>query len=78
MKPRTIKKHLKRLRVECIEGTDDLVLKRVAYEMETAIRRVTERMVAWPSLSDLAKGAAALIRTEFELERRARAAKDQP
>lgn len=70
MQPKTIKKHLKQLRAECIEQTDDLVLKRVAYEMECAIRRVTERTVGWPSLSDLARGAAHLIRTEMKLEQK--------
>ena len=62
---RRIKQELKRLRAECIDGQSDAVLKRIAYEMETAIRYATERTVGWPNLVDLAREAARLIRQEL-------------
>lgn len=61
MTNKTIKRHLKNLRKNCIEGTDDPILKEVAYAMETAVRRVTEKVVGWGSLEEEANRAAAAI-----------------
>jgi hypothetical protein len=67
MHPKTIKKHLKQLRRECIDNEKaDLILQRIAYEMEQAVRRVTESgLVGWPSLSQQAREGAALLRKEL-------------
>lgn len=68
MTPRTIKKHLRLLREECIEGTDDVILKRVAYAMEMAVRRCTEKVVGWDSLADEARKEASLLAHELQLK----------
>jgi len=70
MTQKTIRKHLKRLRAECIDNEQDVVVKRIAYEMECAIRRVTERTVGWPSLPELARQAAQMLKNELKLEAR--------
>lgn len=66
MTKETIRRHLRKLRAECIDDCDDLVVKRVAYEMECAIRRVTERTRGWPDLPTMARQAAQLIRNELK------------
>jgi hypothetical protein len=43
----------------------DEVTVRIAYEMHTAVRRVTEPMVGWPSLAKLAEGAADLLKAQM-------------
>lgn len=68
MAPSTRRKHLRELR-RFIDDTDDFIEKRIAYEMETAIRRVTEDVVQWPSLVEQAKGAAAMLRNEIHQDR---------
>lgn len=65
MHPKTVKKHLKQLREECIDGVSDPVLKRIAYAMETAVTRVTRKTVGWPSLAEEACREAALLREEL-------------
>lgn len=66
MKPATIRRHLRKLRAECIVGTDDVILRRIAYEMEVAIRRVMEPVVGCGSLADQAKEAARALRYELQ------------
>lgn len=47
------------LRAECIDSdSPDPVLKRIAYAMEEAIRRVTEPVVGWGSLPAMARSNA--------------------
>jgi hypothetical protein len=60
----TRKRHLARLRKECICQEDDPILRDVAYGIETAIRRVTERVVGWESLSQIASDVTRRIREE--------------
>lgn len=62
---RRIKAELKQLRAECIDGQSDPVLHRLAYEMECAVRYVTERTVGWPNLVELARTGALLLRRDL-------------
>ncbi len=68
-KARRIKQELRQLRAECIEGTTDPVLKRIAYEMEAAVRYATERTVGWAGLVEMARGAAQLLHIELAPKR---------
>lgn len=65
MHPKTVKRHLKALRAECIDGVDDPILRRVAYAMETAVIRCTRKTVGWPSLIEEANLIASLLRKEM-------------
>ena len=69
MHPKTIRRHLKTLRAECIQGQADPILMRIAYAMETAVRKMTERTVGWPSLVEEAKTEADLLRKELAPKR---------
>lgn len=69
-KARRIRKELRELRAECIDGVDDPILRRLAYEMECAVRYATEDVRGWPSLSALAVGGAVILRNELEARRR--------
>ncbi|BFM16242.1 hypothetical protein R50073_24250 [Maricurvus nonylphenolicus] len=63
--PEQIKEEMDDLR-QLIDSTDDAVVKRIAYEMETAIRSVIEDVVDWPTLSEQAIGAASMLRDELQ------------
>lgn len=65
--PATIKRHLKQLRSEVING-DDPVASRVAYAMEQAIRWATENTRGWPSLAEQARIESAWLRLDIEIE----------
>lgn len=62
---RTIRQHLKQLREQCIDGTDDLVLKRIAYEVECAVRWAREDVMRWPGLAQQARDGANLLKQEL-------------
>ena len=66
MTPQAIKRHLARLRKRAIEPDTDWLTARIAYAMETAIRRVTEPVVGWPTLEQEAADTAKLIREEIK------------
>lgn len=70
MTPKTIKKYLARLRKRAIESDADWLTARIAYAMETAIRRVTEPVYGWSSLEQEAADTAKLIRQEIEKGKR--------
>ncbi len=67
MTKQTVRRHLKKLRAECIEGTDDVILKRIAYSVEQGIRLVTEKTVGWPSLVQSVRDDAELLKRELSL-----------
>lgn len=50
-----------------IDESECEITKRIAYEMETAIRKVTEDTVGWPELDVLARDAAFLLKKELGL-----------
>lgn len=61
-----MRRELKELRRDCIEGTQDLVLKRIAYEIESAVRYVIEDGIKdWPSLAEQAHISAKLLKDEL-------------
>lgn len=62
--PSTIKKHLRELR-KLIDSTDDPILGRIAYEMETAVRWATEDVVGWDGLVEQAKRAAYILKRQL-------------
>lgn len=63
---RTVKKELKALR-DLIDSPDtDNLTKRVAYEIEQAIRWAREDVVGWPRPLASAVGGANLIREEVK------------
>lgn len=61
-----IKQNLKELRELIDASTDDLILMRIAYEIETAVRWATEDTVDWEGLVDQAKGATQILKDELE------------
>lgn len=63
--PSTVKKHLRELRKLIDESGDDLILQRIAYEIETAVRWATEDVVDWPGLAQQAKDAAHMLKNEI-------------
>lgn len=65
MSERTRQRQLAELRKTCIEQGDDPVLRRVAYAMEMAVRRVTEPVVGWPSLATKARALTDLLRGDL-------------
>lgn len=66
---RRIKNELKALRVECIDNQSNIVLKRIAYEMECAVRYATERTVGWPDMVSMAHAGAQLLQQELKTAR---------
>ena len=66
MTSRRIRHELKQLRALCIEGTEDLILKRLAYEIECAVRWASESGIReWPGLVESARAGADLLRKEL-------------
>lgn len=64
-----LKRELKELRATCIEQNSDIVLKRVAYEMECAVRYAIEPGIrGWPSLTRLAREAAQILKNELKAQ----------
>lgn len=64
-----IRRELKTLRAECIEQDADVVLKRIAYEMECAVRYAIEDGIRnWPSLTQLARDGALSLKRELGRE----------
>lgn len=61
----TRRRHMRELRRLIEDPASDVVLKRVAYAMESAVRRVTEPVVGWPSLAHEARLSADLLRQEL-------------
>lgn len=64
---RRIKQELKQLRAVCIDDQSDVVLKQIAYEIETAVRYATERTVGWPGFIEMAKSGADRLRKELKV-----------
>ena len=61
----TRRRHLRDLRRVIEDPASDDVLKRIAYAMETAVKRVTVPVVGWPSLVEEAQLMANLLRGEL-------------
>lgn len=70
MKRPTIDRHLRKLRRECIDGSTDPVLKRIAMAMEIAIQRVTLDVRGWPDLAEQARIDANYLRSDLAVEER--------
>jgi hypothetical protein len=70
MKPRspaTIKRAIRQVR-RLIETSPDLVERRIAYEIECALRWASEPGIrGWPPPDRMARDAAALLRQELHL-----------
>lgn len=64
----TIRRHLVELRKDCIEGSNDPIVQRVAYAMEQAVRWATERTEGWSRLALQAEEEAVLLRKELGLK----------
>ena len=64
--PEQMKEEMNELR-ELIDATDDVILKRIAYEMETAVRSFIEDVVDWPTLAQQAKDATHMLREELDV-----------
>ena len=64
-KANEIKGNLKELR-ELIDNTDDIILARIAYEIETAVRWARENTVNWGTLVEQAKEATSILRQELK------------
>jgi hypothetical protein len=70
MHKNTLRKQIKDLRQQCIDDDEaDPILKRVAYAMEMAARRVSYKTVGWPSLAEEARREAALLREELAVRK---------
>lgn len=63
----TITRHLRQLRRECIDGSNDLIEKRIAYAMEVAVRWAREDVRGWPGLAEEARASAQLLRQALKL-----------
>lgn len=64
----TIRKHQRELRALIEDESTDLLTKRIAYEIDLAIRWAREDVVGWPSPAQQAKEAAALLRRTLFLK----------
>ena len=62
---RQLAKQLSDLR-KLIEETDDVIVLRVAYTIECAVRRVTEDVVNCPTLEEQAYADAELLRSKLD------------
>lgn len=62
---RKLRQQLKELRATCIEQESDVILRKIAYEIECAVRLAIEDTVRWPSLSEMAKAGAHLLKQEL-------------
>ena len=60
----TIRRNLKELR-SLIDSSNDLILRRIAYAMEHAVRWATEDTVGWHSLAREAEEEAKILRGEL-------------
>lgn len=66
--PATVKRALRELR-KFIDSEDATVIqKRIAYEMECAVRWATEPVVGWPSLVQHAIDGAAILERDLSVE----------
>lgn len=61
----TVRKYQRELRRLIEEDSTDVITKRIAYEIEQAIRWAREDVVGWRSPVQSAKDAAALLRQEL-------------
>lgn len=61
----TIRRRLKELRAECIDGQADPVLMRIAYAMECAIRWAREDTVGWETPANEARLLAEMLHREI-------------
>lgn len=62
----TIKKEIRALRKFIDAPDSDLLAKRVAYAVETALRWVTEDVKGWPNRVEDVQGTASIIRQDLE------------
>lgn len=62
---RTVKRHLRELRRECIDGPNDVIGRRIAYAMEVAVRWAREDTRGWQGLADEARSEASLLREKL-------------
>lgn len=65
---RTIKKHLKELRTLIDDDATDVVTRRVAYEVECAIRWAREDTVGWETPVESVAGCVSLLVREQALD----------
>ena len=61
---RTIKRNLRELR-KLIDTSEDVLLSRIAYAIETAVRWTIEDTTNWEGLCDQAKSEADLLKKQL-------------